>query len=54
MFRIRCKHLRECILAASCEIDGKRKLADFILAVGHRCLITDIRFTIRGHREVLD
>ena len=29
-------------------------MADFILAVGHRCLITDICLTISGHGGVCD
>ena len=48
------KHWREFILAVCYEIDGQSLVEDFILAVGNRCLITDVCLTTSGHGQVCD
>ena len=48
------KHRLEFIWRFSKELTDKVQLADFILAVGHRCLITDIFLAISGHGGVCD
>ena len=48
------KHWQEFILAVCLEIDGQSVFADFILAIGYHCLITDICLTISGHGGVCD